>query len=152
MSTNGLGDRIAALVLLALAMFVIIDGSSFPAPVQPLDPGIAAFPQMTAGLLGALALVLLLRPEDGEPLPRGVPAVRLLGTVTLLLIYALTLDVVGFVISTTFFLLATLLLIGVRRTVVVALISVGVSLGLFYLFRVVLGVSLPTSGLGGLPI
>lgn len=147
-----LGDRVAALLLLALAVFVFAYTFTFPPPTQELDPGVAALPRIIAVLIGVLALVPLVRPEGGEELPRGGAALRVVGTVALLSVYALVLDSVGFVFTTIAFLLAELLLIGVRRPLTLIFVSVGVSLGLFYLFRVLLEVSLPVSGLGGLPI
>jgi putative tricarboxylic transport membrane protein len=146
------GDRIAAVILLALAVFVFAYSFTLPAPVQELDPGVAAFPRGLAVLIGLLALVPLLRPQPGEPLPRGIPAWRVIGTVVLLAGYAMILDIAGFVITTVMFVLVELLLLGVRRPVTLIVMPLGVGLGLFYLFRILLGVALPTSGLGGLPI
>lgn len=150
--TSRLGDRVAALLLLALAVFVFAYTFTFPPPTQELDPGLATLPRMIAVLIGVLALVPLARPEEGEALPRGGAALRVVGTVVLLGAYALVIDSLGFVITTVAFLLAELLLIGVRRPLTLILVSVGLSLGLFYLFRMLLDVSLPVSGLGGLPI
>ena len=147
-----LGDRVAAGMLLAFAVGVFAYTFTFPAPLQDLDPGVTAFPRMVTVLIGVLALVVLFRPQEGEPLPRGRAAVRVVVTVLFLCVYAVVLDSVGFVITTVVFLLVELLLIGVRRPVLLVLVPLGVSVGLFYLFRVFLEVPLPVSGLGGLPI
>lgn len=151
MSTK-LGDRVAAGLLLAFAVGVFAYTFTFPVPVQDLDPGVTAFPRMVTVLIGVLALVLLVRPREGEPLPRGRAAIRVVVTVLFLCVYAIVLDSMGFVITTVVFLLAELLLIGVRRPVLLVLVPLGVSAGLFYLFRVFLEVPLPVSGIGGLPI
>lgn len=151
MSTK-LGDRVAAGLLLAFAVGIFAYTFTFPAPAQPLDPGVTAFPRLVLVLIGVLSLVLLVRPQEGEALPRGWSALQVIGTVLLLCVYAVTLDSVGFVITTVFFLLAELLLIGVRRPVFLVLVPLGLTVGLYYLFRVFLEVPLPTSGLGGLPI
>ena len=150
--SSKLGDRVAAGLLLAFAVGVFAYTFTFPAPVQALDPGVTAFPRMVLVLIGVLSLVLLVRPREGEALPRGRVAIRVIVTVLLLGVYAVILDSVGFVITTVLFLLAELLLIGVRRPVLLVLVPLGVGVGLFYLFRVFLDVPLPTSGLGGLPI
>lgn len=150
--TTNLGDRVAGVLLLALAVFVFVYSFTLPDPVQELDPGVAAFPRALAVVIGVLALVPLLRPQRGEALPRDGNAWRIIGTVLLLIGYALVLDVIGFVITTVLFILAELLLLGIRRPVTLIVMPLGVGLGLFYLFRVLLGVALPTSGLGGLPI
>lgn len=151
MSTK-LGDRVAAGLLLAFAVGVFAYTFTFPVPVQDLDPGVTAFPRMVTVLIGVLALVLLVRPREGEPLPRGRAAIRVIVTILFLCLYAVVMDSIGFVITTVVFLLAELLLIGVRRPVLLVLVPLGVAVGLFYLFRVFLEVPLPVSGIGGLPI
>ena len=151
MSTK-FGDRVAAGLLLVFAVGVFAYTFTFPQPVQDIDPGVTAFPRMVTVLIGVLSVVLLVRPREGEPLPRGRAAIRVIVTVLLLSLYAVVLDSVGFVITTVVFLLAELLLIGVRRVVLLVLVPLGVSLGLFYLFRVFLEVPLPVSGLWGLPL
>ena len=108
---------------------------------------------MVAALIGILSVVLLVRPREGEAFTEGMvgdPGCR--KPCCLLCVYAYTLDSLGFVITTVFFLLAELLLIGVRRPVYLVLVPLGLGVGLFYLFRVFLEVPLPVSGLGGLPI
>jgi putative tricarboxylic transport membrane protein len=147
-----LGDRVFALLLLAFAAAVFAYTFTFPQPAQPLDPGVTAFPRMVAVMIGVFALVILVRPEEGEALPRRSAAIRVVGTVLLLGVYAVIMDTVGFVVTTTLFLLAELLLIGVRRPTLLIFIPLGVSMGLFYLFRVFLEVPLPVSGLGWLPV
>lgn len=142
----------AAGLLLAFAVGIFAYTFTFPPAAQPLDPGVSAFPRMVLALIGVLSLVLLVRPREGEALPRGWSALQVIGTILLLCVYAVVLDSVGFVITTVSFLLAELLLIGVRRPVFLVLVPLGVGVGLFYLFRVFLEVPLPTSGLGGLPI
>ena len=150
--TNRLGDRIAAGLLLALAIAVFAYTSTFPPPIQDLDPGMSVFPRIAAVIIGVFALVPLLRPEGGEALPRGGSALRVIATVVLLFGYALVLDLMGFVLTTVLFLVALLLLVGVRRPVLLVVVPLGVSLGLFFVFRFFLEVPLPVSGLGGLPI
>jgi putative tricarboxylic transport membrane protein len=150
--TTRLADRAAAVLLLALAVFVYIYSSGLPAPIQDLDPGVGYFPRMLAVLIGVLALVPLLRPAEWEGFPRGIVAVRVIGTVGLLCVYALLVDELGFVLTTLVFVLAELLLLGARRPLALVLMPLGVSLGLFYLFREVLDVPLPVAGWGGLPV
>lgn len=149
---SGTGDRVAAGLLLTLAVGVFAYTFTFPPPTQELDPGVSAFPRMIAVLIAVLSIVLLVRPQSGEALPRGTAAVRVALTVVLLWGYAMVLDYLGFVITSVVFLLAELLLIGVRRPTWLVLAPLGISLLLFYLFRVFLDVPLPVSGLGGLPI
>lgn len=150
--TTRLNDRIAGLLLLALAVFVFVYSGTLPAPIQDLDPGVGFFPRMLAVVIGVLALVPLLKPQDWDPLPRGVVAWHVIGTALLLFGYALVMDTLGFVITTVVFVLAELLLLGARHPLILIGMPLVVSLGLFYLFRSVLDVPLPTAGWGGLPI
>ena len=147
-----LGDRVSGALLLGLAVFVFVYSGTLPAPIQDLDPGVGFFPRMLAVLIGALALVPLLKPEEWDPLPRGVVAWHVVGTALLLFGYALVLDTLGFVLTTVVFVLAELLLLGARSPLTLIAMPLAVSLGLFYLFRSVLDVPLPTVGWGGLPI
>jgi putative tricarboxylic transport membrane protein len=147
-----LGDRVAGLLLLALAVFVYVYSGTLPAPVQDLDPGVGFFPRMLAVLIGVLALVPLLKPEEWDPLPRGIVAWHVIGTAVLLFGYALVVETLGFVITTVVFVLVELLLLGARRPVTLIAMPLVVGLGLFYLFRSVLDVPLPVAGWGGLPI
>lgn len=146
------GDRVAGALALVLAVGIFAYTFTLPSPAQPTDPGVTALPRMISVLIGVLALVVLARPEEGEPMPRGGSALRVGGSAALLAVYGIVMDGLGFVITTVAFLLAILLLIGVRRPAVLVLVPLVVSVGLFYLFRMLLEVSLPVSGLGGLPI
>lgn len=152
MNTLQLRDRLAAVAVMVFAIFIFAFTYTFPSPTQALDPGPGAIPRIVAVLIFLMALVPLVRPVEGERLPRGGGLVRLLGTVVLLALYALTIDEIGFVISTAVFLILELLLIGVRRPVTLVAMPLVTSLGLFYLFREVLDVALPMSGIGGLPL
>lgn len=144
-------DRIAAVALMVLAAVIFASTFTFPPPGQPLDPGVGAIPRIVAGVIFLMAFVPLMRPTEGEPLPRGMAAVRVVGTLTLLLGYTLLLDEIGFVITSVLFLVLELLLVGVRRPIPLVALPVLTSFGLFFLFRSVLDVPLPRSGLGGLP-
>ncbi|GAA2033597.1 hypothetical protein GCM10009720_12650 [Yaniella flava] len=146
-----LGDRLVAVFLIGFAVFVFIYTADFPEAAQPLDPGIEAFPRITAGLIGVLALVLLAKPREWEKFPRGSGVVRVLGTVVLVYFYYLALQPLGFVVTTSFFLVGHLLLIGVRKPLSIIVITAVGGFGIFYLFRSVLDVPLPLSGIGGLP-
>lgn len=146
-----LGDRVVAGLLVAFAVFIFVYTASFPQPTQPLDPGVDAFPRIMAGLIGLLALTLLAKPRSWERFPRGAGAARVVGTVVLIFLYYLAIQPLGFVITTSFFLVGHLLLIGVRKPLPIIIVTFVGGPGLFYLFRNVLDVPLPLSGIGGLP-
>lgn len=146
-----IGDRVVAVCLIGFTVFIFVYTGSFPAASQPLDPGIGAFPRIVAGLIGLLALILLAKPQEWEQFPRGSGAVRVVGTVVLVYLYYLALQPLGFVITTSLFLVLHLLLIGVRKPIPIIVVTAVGGYGLFSLFRNLLDVPLPTSGIGGLP-
>lgn len=148
---NNIGDRIVAALLVAFTVFIFVYTESFPETAQALDPGVEAFPRIVAGLIGILALVLLARPRAWESFPTGSGAMRVIGTVVLVFLYYLAIQPLGFVITTSIFLILHLLLIGVRKPMPIIVVTVVGGFGIFYLFRSVLDVPLPLSGIGGLP-
>lgn len=144
------GDIVSGALLLALVVAIFVITPGFPPPGQPNDPGTAAFPRIIAGALGALALILLVRPERGEPLPRGRDALRVAGVVGLLLFYVAVLELLGFILATFIFLVGALLLAGARRPLTLILVPTGVSVVLFYVFYELLRVSLPRGIIEGM--
>lgn len=148
---DGIGDRIVAIFLIGFAVFIFVYTAGFPEAAQPLDPGTEAFPRIIAALIGILALVLVAKPRAWERFPRESGAVRVIGTVVLLYLYYLAIEPLGFVVTTSVFLVFQMLLIGVRKIVPIIVVTVVGGVGLFYLFRNVLDVPLPLSGIGGLP-
>lgn len=145
-------DRLTAGLLMVFAVIVFAFTFTFPAPGQPLDPGVAAMPRIVAVIIFAAAAVPLLRPQEGERLPRGMGAARVGGTAVLLVAYAYSLDAIGFVFATIAFLVLELLLIGVRHWLPLVAMPLVTSIGLFLVFRNALDVPLPTSGIGGFPL
>ena len=137
------GDIISGGLLLAMAVAVFVISSGFPPPGQPNDPGTAALPRIVAGALGLLALMLILRPERGEPLPRGRDALRVAGVVALLFFYVAALEPLGFILATIIFLAGALVLAGVRHPLTLVLLPAGTSVALFYVFYELLRVPLP---------
>lgn len=133
----------AAILLLIVAVGVIFLTLDFPPPGQPDDPGAGTFPRIIAGLLGVLALLQLLATGHGEPLPRGRILMRIVGVVGLLVFYAVILEPLGFMAATVIFLVSSMMLAGVHRPLLLAMIPPGVSLALFYVFSVLLRISLP---------
>lgn len=144
------GDIVAAIVLLAfaIAMFGLTFG--FPAPIQAGDPGVASLPRIVAGGLGALAVLVLLRPEIGEPLPRGWAALRVVGILVLLFAYVGLLEPLGFTLASTLFLFGAMLLAGALNPLYLVIVPPGLSLTLFYVFYRLLEVALPRGIIEGI--
>ena len=145
------GTLISTALLLVFAAVGFVLTLSFPAPAQPIDPGPAAFPRLIVGGLAIFALLQLLEPGNGEePLPRGRQALKVVGVLVLLLVYAAVLKPLGFIVSTIIFLVGALILAGVRRPFPLVLMPVGLAVVLFYVFYELLRVSLPRGVIEGL--
>lgn len=143
------GDFISAGLLLAFAVAMFAVTFSFPPPGQANDPGTAAFPRIVGVALAVFAVLQLLRAERGEPLPRGQAALRVVGILALLAAYATVLELLGFILSTTLFLLCAILLAGARRPLYLILLPPTLSVVLFYMFSRLLEVSLPRGVIEG---
>ena len=100
MSRRGLSDRIAGLVTVAVAIWFGLTAQSF---VQGFgDPaGPAVFPTLIAVPLGALGLVLVLRPDPEPSWARGSVLFKQGLSLAALLAYPLLLQATGFPIATT---------------------------------------------------
>ena len=145
------GTLISTALLLVFAAVGFVLTLSFPAPAQPIDPGPAAFPRLIVGGLAIFALLQLMEPGKGEePLPRGRQALKVVGVLVLLLVYAAVLKPLGFIVSTIIFLVGALILAGVRRPFPLVLMPVGLAVVLFYVFYELLRVSLPRGVIEGL--
>ncbi|MBA2375810.1 MAG: tripartite tricarboxylate transporter TctB family protein [Actinomycetota bacterium] len=143
MEKSKLGDRVVAGILLALAVGMFSYTLTFPGTLQPTDPGTAALPRILAVALGALAVALLLRPNEVALLPERDGALPVVGIVVLTAIYAAVLPILGFLISTILYLVGALLLMKIRRPVYLVLVPIAVSITLFGLFGLLLEVPLP---------
>lgn len=148
---KGLGDRFVAVGLITFVVFIHVHTASFPQLSHQMDPGPGGFPRVVATLIGVLALGLLIKPRQWERFPRGSGILRVVGTIILVFMYYLAIQPLGFVITTAGFLISETLLIGVRKLISTIIVTLIGSIGLFYLFRYVLEVPLPTSGIGALP-
>jgi hypothetical protein len=148
-------EQIACLVWIAIAVAMCV-GSVGLGLGSPAEPKSGFLPFWTALLLGALALVHLVRITVG----RGVPAkaAAFLGevkwkqglwVVVALLAYTCVLEFLGYLIAT-FLLLLTLFSLCERKRWWLSLLLSGVAVGISYVvFRGWLTVQLPLGLLGG---
>lgn len=108
--------------------------------------GPAFFPRLLAGVLAVLAVMLIMRALSGRSDPTPPPAMRLgvfLGTLALMIVYALALPRAGFLVATPVLLAAVIWLLGLRRWSTVAGTAVGVTATLYIVFARMLKVLLP---------
>jgi hypothetical protein len=148
-------NLIAAAVLIAVSVGYGILTSQLPTRSLPYTPGPPFFPWIATALLLALSLGLLAQglfgAVDGAVVAADAAARRRAGAaLAVLLGYLVVLPGLGFVLATIPFFALQMLLFGERRPLPVAAGAVGVTLGLYILFRHGFGVFLPRGMLPGL--
>jgi len=128
--------------------------ATFTQTINPVDPGPAFYPRIVSLLLLVAALAQAVqtwrsgRVPAGEPRrTRGAwagPASRcVLGTLLLSAVYVFLFDKVPYVLGAAGFLLAVMLLAGVRRWQVLCGAALGYAVVTYYVFGYVLTVPLP---------
>ena len=146
--------RITGVVLLLLAGFVAVESLRFRYDTS-LGPGPGFFPFWLAVLLGALAIVMLFQAGLGrlEPMPSDFFAsrggyLRMGAVVVAMVATTLLLEPVGFCLTMLAVYLFLLLTLGRQRAIVMALVALGGSFGVYHLFVRWLKVPLPRGLLG----
>jgi len=140
-------DRIFGVFLFLVGVYVIYGGLSMEVPFSydPLGP--KAFPVILGVLLSALSLVIIAKPEKSH-FPQSATMLNTVLIVVLLVIYALSFNFLGFLLST------ALLVFFISRifkgTTKQALGSaIGVSFSVYLLFGILLDVPLPAGKILG---
>lgn len=99
---TGLGDRILGLGLLVLAVAYGWVAQQWPEPFGGAESvGPETFPTILSVILVAGSLYLMVKPDPDAQWPVGKSAFELVVSVVVLVVYALLLEPLGFVISTT---------------------------------------------------
>ena len=138
----------AGMAVLAAAFFWL---GAFTQSVNPDDPGPGLFPRTLAALLflAALAQIVLSWRRKSRPAAEAEGAGEggfswrvFAGTMLLSVLYGSVFDKVSYLVTTSVFLLAMMLLGGVRKWYVLVCVAVGYSLATYYLFGRVLMVPL----------
>lgn len=139
------GDRIFGLVIIVVALGYILSAHGIETSFMSDPVGPRIFPYMIAGVMILCSLVMVLKPDPDADWPSGAVLGQLALALVMLLAYAFLITPLGFI-------LPTILVAGVLswqisgRPVPAALTGLGLGIGLFVLFRVILGL-----GLRGLP-
>lgn len=144
-----LGDRVIALVTLALGVTLLVLAFRFPAPGQSEDPGTAALPQIIGFALLLLAVLLFFNTERTLLTPERGSRLRTVLMVGAGIGYTLVLDPLGFVAATLVFMVLGLLIMGVRSPIRLIGVPILVTVAVYYLFTAVLGVYLPSGFIEG---
>jgi putative tricarboxylic transport membrane protein len=148
-------DILSSVILMGLFGFMAWQASQLDM-VYRNSPGAGFFPlwlSLAALLVSAGIFVGALRQAAAadHPVrwPEGIGLRRIAGTLGGFLLYAWLITLLGFIVSTALYMLFVARLLGARRWLPAAAVSVLTALGLFLLFKVWLKMGLPT---GGLPI
>lgn len=137
------GNIVAAVLALIVGVTVFTQTAGLDESGASSDPGAAGYPRLIAGILIVMAVLLALQRGTGDALPSRADGLRVVGIVLLLVLYAVTFETIGYIAATALFLVAALLLMGIRQWVPLIVLPVLLSTGLFFLFYNIFGVSLP---------
>jgi putative tricarboxylic transport membrane protein len=139
----------AGMAVLAVVFYSL---GSFSQTINPDDPGPGVYPRALSILLfiAAVAQIVLSWRKNVKPHGNEAEAAEtggfswgvFVGTMLLSVIYGFVFDKVNYLVTTTCFLLAMMLLGGVRKWHVLLCVAVGYSLATYYLFGRVLMVPL----------
>ena len=145
-----MSDRIFALIVLIAAIAYIVAAADIPTGflVDPVGPKM--FPRMVGGVAALCALLILIKPDDNPVWPDSMTWLKLFIAFAVLVAYAYTLKPLGFLIPTA--IAAGVLSYQIRSRALPALLTgLGLSGGLFLIFKFALGLSLfpvPRSWMG----
>jgi hypothetical protein len=139
----------AGMALLAIAFYGL---ATFTQAINPVDPGPAFYPRVVSALLFVCAVLQILL-SWGRTAPAKTPreagehatvAYRYsLGTLALSVVYVAIFDRFSYLLTTTGFLLALMLMGGVRRWLILGGVSTAYALATYYVFGHLLMVPLP---------
>lgn len=141
----GRTDEIGSLLLLALAAGIFRVTADFPSGFGETGPGF--YPRALAVLIALFALVQLVGSiGDADREPHEITleeTLRVLGVLALLVGYVLAMPRLGFVPATVAFLAVAMWYSGVRAYGRLAVVAVGLTLVLHYIFAEFLRIPLP---------
>jgi putative tricarboxylic transport membrane protein len=134
-------DRIFGAVMIVLALGYILSAMNIQTSFITDPVGPRVFPYMVAGVVIVCSLVMVLKPDQGTEWPGPLMALKIGAALALLVGYALTIRPMGFILPTIIASAALSYMIS-PRPVPAALSGLGLGIGLYVLFKVVLGLGL----------
>ncbi|MFC0202379.1 tripartite tricarboxylate transporter TctB family protein [Paracoccus rhizosphaerae] len=135
------GDRIFGSFMLVVALGYILSARGIETSFMSDPVGPRVFPYMVAGVVILCSLVMILRPDPDEEWPAGPMILQLGIALVALAAYAEAITPLGFLIPTAIVSGILSWQIGGNPTRS-ALTGLGLAVGLFVLFRVILGLGL----------
>jgi len=147
-------DLITGLVLLVLSGYVIQESWMMPASAT-FGPG-SGFLPLWLGILMALLSVMLMAgawfrkpdPTEKAPFPAGKALLRVAAVMVGLGIYIFLMEVLGFVLNTFLFVSYLMLAVERERWKLSGMVAVLTTAGLYIIFQVLLGITLPKNMFG----
>ena len=147
-------DQITGITMFIFSVAVMVGGGRMP-PSNTFGPGAGFLPFWLGVAMAILAVILLVSATrepamagGPSPFPTGRPVIAILETVVALAAFILLLEPLGFLLATallTAFLLKVVEREGWATTLVVAVANAA---GLYIVFKILLGVSLPKNLFG----
>ena len=134
-------DRIFGAVMIVLALGYILSAMNIQTSFMSDPVGPRVFPYMVAGVVILSSLVMLLRPDPNAEWPAPLMALKIGTAIVILVLYAMAIRPLGFIIPTVLVSAALSYMIS-PRAVPAALSGLGLGIGLFVLFKVILGLGL----------
>lgn len=148
-------DIIAGVLGLGLCLFVFYLTASFPED-QVVRIGPAFFPRLLAAGIGIFSVILLVSALFQKTVEtqsrfslKDTGIQRGIISVAATVIYCFVLDYLGFIACTIVYLLFLMLLLKERKYVQMVITSISVSVVVFYIFKVLLNITLPMGTLYG---
>ncbi|MDB6178369.1 tripartite tricarboxylate transporter TctB family protein [Paracoccus sp. Z330] len=139
------GDRIFGSVVIVIALGYILSARGIETSFMSDPVGPRVFPYMIAAVMIVCSLVMVLRPDPEADWPAGPMLVQLAIAFGVLVAYAYAITPLGFIVPTAFASGVLCWQIG-GKPVRAAITGMGLGIGLWVLFRLILGL-----GLRGLP-
>ena len=134
-------DRIFGLVALFVALAFIASATQIQTSFLSDPVGPKAFPMLIGGVAALCSLIMIVRPDPNPDWPVGKTWASLLVAVIVLVAYAYALKPMGFVVPTA--IAAAILSYQISpRPGAAALAGIGLSIGLFLVFKYALGLGL----------
>jgi putative tricarboxylic transport membrane protein len=135
------GDRIFALVMIIVALGYLSSAAGIETSFLSDPIGPRVFPYIIGGVTILASLTMILRPDPDVDWPHGMMLAKIGFTLAVLFAYAVMIKPLGFLIPT--FLISGIISYQIEgRTKPAVLTGAGLAIGLFVVFKYVLGLGL----------
>lgn len=138
-------DRIFGLSVFVVALFYIWSATTIQIGFLSDPVGSRTFPYLIGGVAAICAVVIILRPDGNPDWPNLVIWIKLVAAIFVMFLFAQMLKPYGFIIPAAIASASLSYLISPNLKLA-ALAGVGLSVGLFLVFRTALGLSLSAFG------